>query len=123
MLQLETEQSLKFEDSTAKRRRVYVMGVDPADLQSPVTDQEGGQPTYSKNGGSFSNTTNTLVHVDNGIYYVELTESEVNELGKLVVYYNSGDVVPHQTICSVEADPFDEGYPVMTVAMGYSYTG
>lgn len=121
MLQLDVEQVLKYRDTTAKRRRVYLAGVDPNDLTSPVTTEEGGQPTISKNGASAVNTTNTLVHMYNGIYYVELTEDELDELGKLIVQYNSGNVVQTQTVCLVDADPFSEGYPALTVAMGYGY--
>lgn len=123
MLQLDSEQALKYRDTDSDRRRVYLICVDPSDLTSPVTTEEGGQPTVSVNGASAVNTTNTLVHMHNGIYYVEMTQDEVGELGKLIVYYNSGNVVQAQTVCQVDADPFSEGYPALTVAMGYGYGG
>jgi hypothetical protein len=78
-------------EGTAARRQVYLHLVDAADGMTPETGEASGQPQVSKNGGSWTNTTNTLVAIGNGRYYVELTATELNTLGNVQVRYKSGN--------------------------------
>ena len=66
---------------TAARRRCYLFLVDATDGITPEVGEAAGQPQISINGAGFGNTTNTLVAVGNGSYYVELTVAEVSILG------------------------------------------
>jgi len=77
--------------TTAARRRFPVFLVDVTDGLTPETGENGGQPQLSKNGGSFANTSATLVAVGNGHYYVELTALELDTLGYIVVRFKSAN--------------------------------
>jgi hypothetical protein len=65
-------------EATAANRRLYFYCVDATDGITPETGEAAGQPQISVNGGAFANTTNTLVAISNGHYYVELTQAETN---------------------------------------------
>jgi hypothetical protein len=97
-------------EPTAARRRVYIHCVDATDGITPETGEATGQPQISKNGAAFANTSATLVAVSNGLYYVELTATELNTLGVIVVRYKSAAVAEAQVMAQVVAfDPFDSG--------------
>jgi hypothetical protein len=53
--------------------------VDATDLSTPELGEAGGQPQVMIDGAAWVNTTNTLVAVGNGEYYVELTTTETNQ--------------------------------------------
>ncbi len=84
-------QEFVLSEGTAARRRFYLHLVDATDNFTPETGEAAGQPQVSKNGAAFGNTTATLTHVGNGTYYVELTASELDTLGKIVVRYKSAN--------------------------------
>lgn len=109
------EQVLKYKESDAERRRVYLILIDSTDGVSPVENKTDSQPTISYNGEAPVNTENTLVHISNGIYYVELDASEVGILGKAVVSYDDGDVIPAGAVCLITGDPYHEGYPIIDI--------
>lgn len=95
-------------EATAAERRFPVFLVDATDGLTPETGESGGQPQISKNGGSFSNTTNTLTAVGNGAYYVELTSGEVDTLGYIHVRFKSANTAEFSAPARVVAyDPFD----------------
>lgn len=94
-------------ESTAALRRFPIYLVDGSDGITPVTG-ETGTPQVSKNFGAFANTTNALTEVGNGLYYVELTATELDTLGTVTVRYNSGNVAEFNLSAKVVAfDPFD----------------
>lgn len=73
-------------ETTASRRYVYFSLVDATDGITAETGEAGGQPQVSINGSAWSNTgVGTLVHIGNGHYYAELTESFVTGLAGSVV--------------------------------------
>lgn len=78
-------------EGTAARRRFPVYLVDATDGITAETGEAGGQPQISKQGGAFANTTATLTAIGNGAYYVELTATELNTLGLIVVRYKSAN--------------------------------
>lgn len=84
--------------------RVYLYLVDATDGLTPETGEAGGQPQLSKNGGAYANTTNLLVSLGNGTYYVELTAAEVNTAGHIAIRYKSAATaecqVAHDVISS-----------------------
>lgn len=76
-------------EATAARCRFPLYLVDATDGITPETGEAAGQPQISKNGGSWVATTNTLTAIGNGSYYVELTSTELNTLGKIHIRYKS----------------------------------
>lgn len=76
-------------DATERRFMVYL--VDATDGITPETGEAGGQPQISKVGGAWANTTNTLVAIGNGAYYVELTAAELDTLGHFLIRYKSAN--------------------------------
>jgi hypothetical protein len=88
-------------DGTASRLRVHLYLVDATDGITPELGEAGGQPQLSKNGAAFANTTNLLVSLGNGAYYVELTASEVNTAGHLFVRYKSANTAECQVAGTV----------------------
>lgn len=78
-------------EGTAARRRFPVYLVDVTDGLTPETGEAAGQPQISKAGGAFANTTATLTAIGNGNYYVELTATELNTLGAIIVRYKSAN--------------------------------
>ena len=82
-------QTLRVTEATASQRRLYLNLVDATDLQTPETGEAGGQPQFSLNGGGWGNTSATLTHVGQGMYYVVLTAGELSGVGTLWVRYKS----------------------------------
>lgn len=94
---------LRKDEPTAARRRVPLYLVDASDGLTPETSEGGGRPQVSKNGGGFADTAGTLTAVGNGAYYVELTASELDTAGVVVVRYKSAATAEAQTHCQVLA--------------------
>ena len=95
-------QYFKQSEGTAARRRFFIHLVDATDgitVETGVT----GTPQISKNGGAFTNTTNTLTEVANGLYYVDLTATELDTLGKVVVRFKTAATAEFQDIGLVAA--------------------
>lgn len=103
----------KQNESTSTNRRVWIhlVGIDG------ITPQigEAGQPQISKNGGTFANTSSLITQVGNGLYYVELIQSELDTLGFIVVRYKTTNTAESQVVGQVVAfNPYD------AVALGLS---
>jgi hypothetical protein len=102
-------------DARPERRRIPIWLVLDSDNKSPATAETGGQPKVSINGGTAVNTTNTLVAIDTatGLYYIELTQSELAGLRPLdwvVVTYKSSNTAAQAALRGVDVLPFvDEG--------------
>lgn len=92
-------------EGTAARRRFHLYLVDATDGLTPETGEAGGQPQISKNGGAFSNTSATLTSVGNGAYYVELTATELDTLGGIMVRYKSANTAEFNGEARVELQP------------------
>lgn len=101
-------QLLQQSETTASERRVFLSLVDAADGMTPEVGEGSGQPQLSKNGGSFVNTSATLVHVGQGCYYVELSASELDTPGIITVRYKSANTTERQVHAQVIPwDPYD----------------
>ncbi len=101
--------SLVFQQSeaTAARRRFPVYLVDATDGLTPETGEAAGQPQISKNGAAFGNTSATLTAIGNGAYYVELTATELDTLGMIVVRFKSANTAEFNMHAQVVAyDPY-----------------
>ena len=87
---------------------MWLMGSDGT---TPPSTQAGGQPqiNWLGRGTATVNTTNTLslVSVNAGEYYVELTASEVSALGLAAVHYRSAAAIPNSTYFQIVN--FDSG--------------
>lgn len=95
-------------EATAAQRRVPIHLVDATDGITPETGEATGQPQISKNGGAFANTTATLTAIGNGAYYVELTATELNTVGFIVVRFKSANTAEAQVVGQVVSfDPYD----------------
>lgn len=92
---------LQHSEATAVLRRIPLHLVDQTDGITPETGEAGGQTEISKNGGAFASTTNTLVAIGNGAYYVELTATELDTLGLVIVRYDSANTAEAQTAIQV----------------------
>jgi hypothetical protein len=103
-------QNLIKNDGTPARRRLYLLLVDDTDGKTPETGEAGGQPQISMNGGSFSNTVNTLVAIGNGSYYVELTAAEENTDGRGIVRYKSANTREFQDVYFVQTTDIHDPY-------------
>lgn len=95
-------------EGTAARRRFHLYLVDATDGLTPETGEAGGQPQISKNGGAFSNTSATLTSVGNGAYYVELTATELDTLGGIMVRYKSANTAEFNGEARVEVQPLSD---------------
>jgi len=76
----------------------------------PETGEAGGQPQWSLNGAGWGNTTNVLVAIGNGRYYVEfVAATEVNSLGIIEGRYKSANTAEAigTTLQVVPYDPYD----------------
>jgi len=89
-------QKIQQNEGTAARRRVYLWPKDVTDFHTPEAGEDGLQPQLSLNGGAFSNTTNVLVYVSNGLYYVELDATEVTTRGVVIVRHKSANTTECQ---------------------------
>jgi len=97
----------KLSEATAARRRVYFHLVDATDGITAETGEATGQPQFSINGAGFNNTTNTLVSIGSGGYYVEMDVSELATLGAFMVRYKSANTAEFQDAHQVVGyDPF-----------------
>ncbi len=76
----------KVNETVAAQRRFPVYLVQTDGL-TPATGEAGGQPQFSKNGGTFGNTASTLTAVGNGFYYVELSQANLDTAGWICVRY------------------------------------
>jgi len=97
-------------EATAAYRRMYFHCVDATDGMTPETGEAGGQPQISLNGAGWGNTTNVLVAIGNGRYYVELVAAtEVNSLGIIEGRYKSANTAESigTTLQVVPFDPYD----------------
>lgn len=88
-----------------------------------------GTPTLDKNGGTAVSTTNSLVEVDAtnspGRYYVELTSSELSDLGFLGVRFKAATTAAFHVVCQVTTDdPYiSHSGPGMTGGGGRTVSG
>ena len=99
---------LKLNETTPALRRVPIHLVDATDGISPELGEAAGQPQLSKNGATAGNTSATLVSVGNGLYYVELTQPELDTPGFGVIRYKSVETAEAQVVFQVAAfDPYD----------------
>lgn len=96
----------KQSETAGVKTRVYLHLVDATDGITAEAGEAGGQPVISKNGAAFASTSNTLTAVDasKGLYYVELTASELDTLGFFAIHYKSADTAIFQTIGQVSYD-------------------
>lgn len=90
-------------EASAAKRRAYMHLVDETDMGTPETGEAGGQPQQSINGGSFSNTSGTLVHIGNGTYYVQLTAAELSTVGSFALRFKSAETAEAVCVYSVVA--------------------
>jgi hypothetical protein len=107
-------------ESTAARRRGYFHAVDATDGITPETGLTGAA-RISKNGASTVASSGSIVEIDAtnmpGRYYVELTATECDTVGQVVVRYKSAacaEVVAQATI--VAYDPNAAGPTANDVA-------
>lgn len=101
---------VKQSESTAALRRMFLHCVDATDGMTPETGEAGGQPQISVNGAGWGNTTNTLVAIGNGRYYVELTATELATLGVIEGRYKSAATAeaPGSTLQVIAHDPYED---------------
>lgn len=104
-------QQIFLSEATAAQRRVPVHLVDATD---GITTETGitGAGRVSKNGGATAASTNNIVEIDStnmpGAYYLELTATEVNTLGIVVVRFKTAATAEFQTAIEVVAlNPYD----------------
>ena len=119
---------VKQSEATAAYRRMCFQCVDATDGMTPETGEAGGQPQISTNGGAWANTTNTLVAIGNGRYYVELTAAELGTIGIIEGRYKSANTAEAlgTTLQIVRWNPYDVtehlGVAYCTVETGSSST-
>jgi hypothetical protein len=94
-------------ESVAANRRMYFHCVDATDGITAETGEAGGQPQLSLNGAAWTNSTNVLVAIGNGRYYLELTQAEANLPGVYEGRYKSAATaeIPGTTIQVTPWDP------------------
>lgn len=99
---------------TAAYRRLYFITVDKTALQTRLTD--AGISTFtvrvSKNGAASAAATNAPVEVDAtnmpGLWYIELTATEVNTLGHVAVRVSATEIEPREMEAEIVAwNPYD----------------
>ena len=100
---------VKQNETTAAKRRMYFHCVDANDGMTPENGEGGGQPQISLSGGDWGNSTNTLVLIGNGRYYLDLDTSEVASVGVIEGRYKSANTaeIPGTTVQVVAWDPYD----------------
>lgn len=103
-------QWILWNEPDAVHRRAYLFLVDSVDGITPELGEAGGQPQISQNGGGFVNTTNTLVTVGNGAYYVQLEQLEVNTRGNMLVRYKSVNTCEFQALLEISIRGVRTGY-------------
>lgn len=95
-------------DPKASRRRIMVRVVDATDNVTPEIGETGGQPAISLNGGPFTiSGVGTLVAVEasNGLYYSELSQAALSELGSCRLRYKSAATALFTTAVAIEELP------------------
>lgn len=104
--------TLKQNESTAARRRVFFNLVDGTDNKTAETGLtlSGSEIKVSKNGATAANMAGTAAEVSSmgGLYYYTLDATEVDTLGTVVLYINkSGCNAVHVPIQVIAADVYD----------------
>ena len=102
-------------EATAARRRFPVFLVDATDGITAETGEAGGQSQISKNGGAFANTTATLTAIGNGAYYVELTATELDTAGDIIVRYKSANTAEFDAPGDVLGSNIHSSVPAVNV--------
>lgn len=92
-------------EAVADRRRPKLHLVNATDGITPETGEGGGQPQLSVNGAPFVNTTNLLVAIGFGAYYVQLTQAEVAALGDIMIRYKSAITAEFQDVIEIIPPP------------------
>ena len=84
------------DEGTATRRRIP-MRLFVSDGTSPDTGATGDDMQLSVNGAAAVASTATVKAADatDGMYYVELTQSETSVLGSIAVWHDDGDFPQH----------------------------
>lgn len=100
------------ENDTLKRR-IYLHLVDATDGITPETGEAGGRAKVSINGKAPANSVSTLVAVDStnqpGTYYLELSPSELQFPGVVIVRYKSVNTAEFVALGQVMAfDPYTQ---------------
>lgn len=98
-------------ETVAARRRIPIWLVDATD---GIVSETGvtGTPRISKNGGASAAAATTITEVDStnmpGLYYIELSATEVDTLGTVMVSFKTAATGQWHGICHVvDFDPFD----------------
>jgi hypothetical protein len=100
---------IKLSETTATLRRIPILLVDATDGYTPKTGQTGVSVLISKNGGTPASTTNSVVEIGNGQYYIELTATEVNTLGWIAVNVQKTACRQYNAIVQVMAYDYAAG--------------
>jgi hypothetical protein len=89
---------------------MYFHCVDAMDGMTPELGEAGGQPQISHGGAEWVNTTNLLVAIGNGRYYVELTANVECELGVIQGRYKSANTAETlgTTLQVIVDDPYKD---------------
>jgi len=108
------------EAEAARRIMHFPLLVDDSDGLSPETEEAGGQPQYSLDGGNtWTDTTNLLTGGTNGAYQVQLTQAETNlaAVGQIMLgRYKSANTAEARAVpIQFEADPW--GTPLTAAAL------
>lgn len=101
---------LQLNEPQDRNRRVFFHLVDSSDGVTAKTGQTG-KAYISKNGNTPAQTFNSLVEVSSanmpGLYYIELTVSEVSSPGFITIDYKSGSTLRFQELGQIVAfDPY-----------------
>lgn len=102
-------QLMQQSSATAAERRAYLRLTSATDA-SPVTGATG-TGFLTKNGAAAAATSGSLVEIDAGdqpgLYYIELTQGELDTVGIYVVTFDDGSSLPATcTIMVVPDNPF-----------------
>jgi hypothetical protein len=102
-------QQFKQNETTATYRRIYMFLANPADGYTPVTTLVGATVNLFKNGvafGSQPTTPATLVHIQSGHWYYEMSATFLSDLGILTVTVQDTNIRPVVLMAQVVAfDP------------------
>jgi hypothetical protein len=100
---------IKLSETTATLRRIPILLVDATDGYTPKTNQTGVSVLISKNGATPASTTNSVIEIGNGQYYIELTAAEVNTLGWIAVNVQKTACRQYNAIIQVMAYDYAAG--------------
>jgi hypothetical protein len=106
-------QYFQTQENNSERRRVYIYLVDATDGITPETAEAGGACKVSFNGKAPTTSVNTLVAVDTtnqpGVYYLELSTTEIVYPGIVVVRYKSANTAEFVQTCQIMTfDPYTQ---------------